>query len=168
MTPELFRYQNAVHESLRLPNAWASDGAPDGPGALRLAHRNLTALLATRTAIDAGHGFDDFLAVLEDAKAITPLARAEVRRLAEAAYALACEHHTPRRDREALDADLASFSEQWCALRHPSAAGSEWLARLIALNLQAFEALLEAEGVAAAGIETASRARRSAAFGRAD
>jgi hypothetical protein len=167
MTPELFRYQNAVHESLRLPNAWGSDGAPDGPGALRLARRNLAALLATRSAIDAGHGFDDFLGVLEDAKAATPLARAEVRRLAEAAYSLACECHIARRDSEALDADLVDFAEPWLTARHGSRAGSEWLAKLIELNLRAFEAVLKAQGVPLADIVSTSHQRRAAAFGRA-
>lgn len=167
MTPELFRYQDAVHESLRLPNAWASDEAPDGPGALRLARRNLAVLLATRSAIDAGHDFDDFLAVLEDAKALTPLARAEVRRLAEAAYSLACERHTAHRDSEALDADLGDFAEQWISARHGSRAGSEWLAKLIELNLRAFEAVLKAQGVPLADIVSASRRRSAAAFGRA-
>jgi hypothetical protein len=146
MTPELFRYQNAVHESLRLPNAWGSDGAPDGPGALRLAR---------------------LLGVLEDAKAATPLARAEVRRLAEAAYSLACECHIARRDSEALDADLVDFAEPWLTARHGSRAGSEWLAKLIELNLRAFEAVLKAQGVPLADIVSTSHQRRAAAFGRA-
>jgi len=167
MTPELIRYKESVDESLRLPNAWSSDATPAGPGALRAARRNLATLQATRAALDAGHDFDDFLAVLEDAKARTPLARAEVRRLAEAAYALECDVRAMRRDTDALDADLAAFSEQWVAHRRRTGAPSEWLSRLIRLNLEAFAAALEATGVPALDIAESCRARRAAVWGQA-